>query len=699
MNAALASSWAVVGFALQLFAALACAALALWLGKGTGRDRPDRKAALLALCLTATWSIIAAAYGAESGAAVFSETLRDLAWLHLLYRLFEMDGRHRSIRAIGPLIGALAFVEALQPALLLVRMNYGGSALVTSVAADNHAMFGMLVAIGALVLAHNLYVGAAASAREVLRWSTLGLAIVWLYELNLNTVAYLGGSVTQLRALYGLVFVVAVASLAIGFSPARARSGLKPSRAVAFQSLSLLVIGAYLLFMVAFARWLDVLGGDVGRLAQVGFVFFGSFAALYWLPSKRLRDWIRVTVLKNLFRHRYDYRAEWLRFNQTIGRGGSVPLTERVVQALADIAESPAGLLLLPDDTGTWSLAARWKWPDIAVPLQPVSSELALRMARHSYIVELDDVRSGIEQHGELGHVPGWLVEQEQCWVLVPLLHFDRLVGIAVLSRPLESRRLDWEDLDLLKVAGQQLASYLAEQQIQQALMDAARFDEFNRRMAFVLHDIKNLASQLGLLVRNAERHADNPDFRKDMLVTLRNSSDKLTALLARLGRYGGSAADQRAVVDLGEIAAKVAERYASAHPVQVIVHSQCLAQAAGDALEQALSHLVQNAVEASPPGSPVMIEAARNGAAVQLQVLDSGTGMSHEFIRNGLFKPFVSSKPGGFGIGAFEARELVRAMGGTMEVDSREGLGTRFVISLEPADRAVGSEPVKEAG
>lgn len=689
--------WVLVGFALHLVAALACAIVALWLGKGSATARADRKATLLALGLTAFWSIVAAAYGPESAPALLAESLRDLAWLNVLFRLFALDGRHVAMRTIAPVIGALAFVEALQPALLLVQFNYVDTPVVAAVAAENRAMFGMLVAIGALVMVHNLYVGANSGAREVLRWSGLGLAVIWFYELNINTVAWLGGSIAQLRALYGLPIVLAVALLAIGFSPARARSGLKPSRAVAFQSLSLLVIGAYLLFMVGFAQWLDVLGGDFGRLAQVGFVFFGSLAALYWMPSKRLRDWVRVTVLKNLFRHRYDYRAEWLRFNQTIGRGGSIPLTERAVQALADITESPSGLLLLPDDNDAWGLAARWKWAAIEVPARAVAPELPQLMARHGYIVELDDVRAGLEQHGELAHVPSWLVEEDQCWALVPLMHFDWLVGLVVLSRPGESRRLDWEDLDLLKVAGQQLASYLAEQQIQQALMDAARFEEFNRRMAFVLHDIKNLASQLGLLARNAERHADNPAFRKDMLVTLRNSSDKLTALLARLGRYGAGSADQRGAIDLVAMAQRVAARYASGHPVSVIVHGPCTVRAAGEALEQALSHLVQNAIDASTPDAPVMIEVSDNGASALLQVVDSGTGMSQEFVRNGLFKPFVSSKSGGFGIGAFEARELVRAMGGSLEVDSREGLGTRFAISLALADSP--EVDMKEAG
>ena len=70
----------------------------------------------------------------------------------------------------------------------------------------------------------------------------------------------------------------------------------------------------------------------------------------------------------------------------------------------------------------------------------------------------------------------------------------------------------------------------------------ARRFEDFNRQFAFVVHDIKNLASQLNLLAHNAEIHIDKPAFRTDMLVTLRNSSDKLSALLSRLSRYGGAA-------------------------------------------------------------------------------------------------------------------------------------------------------------
>lgn len=310
-------------------------------------------------------------------------------------------------------------------------------------------------------------------------------------------------------------------------------------------------------------------------------------------------------------------------------------------------------------------------------------------LERHNLVLAFDEARRGINHHGEQAEVPAWLIEAEDAWALVPLIHFDRMVGAIVLARPRTARQLDWEDFDLLRVAGQQLASYLAEQAGQQALMDASRFDEFNRRMAFVMHDIKNLVSQLSLLAANAEKHADNPAFRADMLVTLRNSADKLGALLARLGRYGSGQVTDLAAIDLTALARAVTERFQPVHPVSLTRDAPVIVQGNREALEQALIHLVQNAIDASEPGYPVLIDVASDGLNGTIEVVDTGCGMSPEFVRTGLFKPFVSSKQGGFGIGAFEARELVRAMGGRVAVESREGLGTRFALTL-PLTEAV---------
>ena len=288
------------------------------------------------------------------------------------------------------------------------------------------------------------------------------------------------------------------------------------------------------------------------------------------------------------------------------------------------------------------------------------------------------------------------MVANPRVWAAVPLIHFDRLMGIVILERPMIDRMLDWEDFDLLRLAGRQVASYLAEARGQEALSDAKRFDEFNRRFAFIIHDIKNLVSQLTLVARNAERHADNPAFRADMVATLRNSVDKMNDLLARLSQHNRGRAEEPRTVSLRAIADAVASARRGAHALHVEGRTDVLATADPARLELALAHLVQNAIDASDPASPVTIHVEQNEREAVLSVIDRGHGMSDEFVRNRLFRPFASTKEGGFGIGAYEARTLVTTMGGRLEVTSREGIGSRFDIVLPVASASTGIEPRK---
>src|SRR5207245_1801549 len=97
------------------------------------------------------------------------------------------------------------------------------------------------------------------------------------------------------------------------------------------------------------------------------------------------------------------------------------------------------------------------------------------------------------------------------------------------------SFKVDWEVLDLLKTAGRQAASYLGQIQVTEALLEARQFDAFNRMSAFVVHDLKNLVAQLSLLLRNAERHRSNPEFQRDMLMTVGNVVERMNKLSQRL--------------------------------------------------------------------------------------------------------------------------------------------------------------------
>lgn len=677
---------AILQFLFYAFGAVVSGLAALWVARSGAQERSDRWAGVVALALTANWCFAAAAFSTDQPIVAVAEIMRNLAWIFVLFRLFANDGRDESLRIVRPAALALGFVEILQFVLLLVTQQFAADENVVRATFETSAIFHAMVAIGALVLLHNLYVGAAPMSRLLLRWNAAALAGMWAFALNFYTVAYLTGEYSEeLIAFRGLAAAIVAVPFAVGYNARASGLEFSPSRAVTFRFLSLLVIGAYLLLMLGLAHWLDMLTGDMARMTQVGLVIAAGVLALIWLPSDRLRGWLRVTAIKHLFKHRYDYRNEWIRFTHTIGRSGydAASLHERAIKALADITDSSAGLLLAPDDDGSLRYAAHWRWANIKVSPEAVPADLALIFEREGLILDFDEARAGIDHHGESALVPDWLREESRAWAAIPLLHFDRLVGVIVLARPLLARKLDWEDFDLLGIVGRQLASYLAEQAGQEALSEASRFDEFNRRMAFVLHDIKNLSSQMSLLLRNAEKHADKPEFRKDMLVTLRNSADKLNTLLARLGRYGAGGPEKLAPFDLGTLAHAIAERFSRNHPVTLVRREPVLVVAQPEAFEQALAHLVQNAIDASDRGSIVALEVFSDGVFGQLQIVDHGKGMSPSFVRSGLFKPFVSSKDGGFGIGAFEAREMIRAMGGRLDVDSREGLGTRFTISL----------------
>ena len=685
------TAWDIAVYLLYLATSCAGIALALWLGTSQRAQGPAIKPAAGALGLAALWGFLSIGFGRHAVVTEVALAASYLGWLWMLYRLFGHDQRDKSLGPIRPVVAALGFVEMMQFALIAARLQYGDQPDAELLIWRFAYTFRLLLCIGALVLVHNLYAGASQQARLGLRWPAMALGAIFLFDLNFYTVAYLGtGTPALLVDLRAAALLAAIVLLALGFLRNESELRFRPSRSFAFQSFSLLLIGAYLVIMVVVAQGLAYVGSDYGRMLQTGFLLLASAVALTVLPSKKLRGWLRVTLSKNLFQHRYDYRAEWLRFTETIGRAGpeGASLHERVVQAVADVTDSPAGLLLTPREEGGLALTARWQWPGVEVPGEAMEEAGARFFEQSQFILDLDDLRGERDEAVPAAAAPSWLFGDSAIWALVPLVHYERLVGIVVLARPPIARRLDWEDFDLLRVIGRQLASYLAEEASHDALGEAQRFDEFNRRIAFVMHDIKNLASQLSLLAGNAEKHAEKPEFRADMILTLRNSTDKLQALLARLSRYGSLGGNDRTDIDLAPLLDKVASQYRRRHPVNFVKQADATVLADGEALEQALVHLVQNAIEASDDDSAVFIDLHIDGESAVIEVVDSGTGMAPDFVRTRLFKPFHSSKAGGFGIGAFEARELVRAMGGRLDVESREGLGTRFVIRL-PLSRA----------
>lgn len=681
-------------------AATLFAALALWFLPQVRHGQVARSM-VTACTLTAAWALITAVNGPETKWAMVAEVIRNLGWLSLMYAFWRRDAAGPAMRSVGALYGALVLVGLLQIGATLLSPESDVRA--ADLATYSGFVLGMLFSVGALVLVHNLYTAGMSDTRMALRLPLTAIAVIWVYDLNLYTVSYLSGVWSgELVGLRGVAVAMVAPLVALS---ANITSGLRVhlSRTATFQTLSLGAIGAYLTVMIVVNTLIGAVMGDVARPFQVAFVFGSSVVALVLLPSAHFRAWFKVKVAKHLFQHRYDYRAEWLRFSETLGKPGeqSRPLESRIVQALADITESPSGCLLVPDGSGALEVRARWNWPELDAPMQGATGRTSEFFERTGRIVELDSVRRMIDQMDEEGAaIPEWLIGTPSAWVVVPLLHFGRLSGLAVLGRPVVARTLDWEDFDLLKVVGRQVATYLAEANGQQALATAQRFDEFNRRFAFIMHDVKNLVSQLTLVTRNAEKHAGNPDFQADMIATLKSSVARMNDLLARLSQHNKAQAEEPKAMAVGPLVERVASSKRLQLPIVVGGNLGLYAISDPARLEQALSHLVQNAIDASAANEPVSILVRSMDAHVIVEVIDKGSGMSPQFVHNELFKPFASTKDGGFGVGAFEARALITAMGGRIEVSSREGEGTTFRVFLPIARDSINlsTEPKVQA-
>jgi len=686
----------VVAFWSYALAACAFASVVLW----RLRSRADRTERLLiASCAaTAIWATIAAVYGRTDPMTMVSGTLRNLIWMVLLY---EMSGGVRGstwsgmrlvFAAVALSIGlhlglsVLTFFAALTPDQYLDVLTTGSLLRITSSA-------------GALVLVHNVYGQAAPESRLRIRGPMLGLTLMWGYDLNLATLAYLegigSGTVDELFRLRG-IFMAIIAPL---FASSAALK-IKLSRAATFQSLSMVAIGAYLCVMVVVAGALRHTHWNWGSVATALLLIVLSVAAVVLPLSQWARGWVKVKVAKHLFEHRYDYRAEWLGFTETLGRSSedAPPLGDRIVKAFADIVDAPGGLLLIADQTGAIAEAASFDWNGCKTPSGDADRDAAFwrEVESRGRIIEFDALRHGYGPQADRDMtIPQWMLADASMWAGIPLIHRDRLVGLVLLAAPEYRRPLDWEDFDLLRTAGRQAASSLAEQHGQEALADAQRFEEFNRRFAFILHDVKNLVSQLSLVARNAERHADNPEFRADMVATLQSSVGKMNDLLARLSPRSSARVQRLEAQPLRPILTAAIAAKRGDHDVKLIGAAGLWADFDGPALEQAVGHILQNAVESCSATLPVTIRISQHEDSVSIAIADKGVGMDSDFVRNRLFQPFSSSKPGGFGIGAFEARSLIAAMGGRLSVDSHPGKGTTFTILLPAAEPA--AEPIRK--
>jgi putative PEP-CTERM system histidine kinase len=644
---------------------------------------------LFASAATAGWAALVAASIDRPGGAPpillnVAELVRTGAWLVFFGGLLAPTTTF--LRAPARQRAAFAgLVLALVAAAASEQLSRAAGAQSAELGMKLEICVRLLLSVVGLLLIENLFRNTSPDGVWAMKFLVFGAGCIFVYDFYLYSDGLLFGHVNaELFDARGAVNALAAPLLAIAASRNRDWAiELHVSRAAVFHTTTVVGSGAYLVAMAGAGYYLRTIGGEWGSLLQALFLTGAALILLIALFSGSARARLRYVISRNFYSYKYDYRHEWRRLIARI----SAPegqLQDRAIRAMADILDSPAGALWQYAPNGdAYHPSASWNFPD-DLPVLAADHPLARFLAERSWIVELSELAARPDLYPGVVR-PDWFDRLPQPWLVAPLAHRQRMEGILVLSRPRANKPLDGEDYELLKIVSRQLASYLAEEAALRRLVDAQQLEQFSKRFAFVIHDIKNITSQLSLMLSNAERHGANPEFQADAMRTVRNAVEKMSKLLGQLRSDRSEPRGSTAALAREPLVRRAVDAWLGGRPTLKLELTAPDATALVDAegLDRVIAHLVQNAIEAAGPDGQVLLRLSADGHYAILEIIDDGPGMDAAFIRDELFRPLATTKKSGSGLGAYQARELVRGMGGQLEVRSAPGAGATFRVML----------------
>jgi putative PEP-CTERM system histidine kinase len=639
---------------------------------------------------TAAWAATTALIGLPlQGAATTLDLLHSVAWyyfcLHLYRRAVTVDPADTLFVKLG-ILSAVFVVIAMLTGMADLS---GGLSLFSA---------GLLLRLGLaicqLLLLENLFRSTSPDQRWHVGLACIALGGMAAYDFALCADAVLLHAASPTMVAGRAVVAILVTPL-LAVAAARNRSwriDIHISRTAAFHSATLVVSGVFLISLAAageIARRLGApFGGDWGSLAEIALVFAGIITVAVLITSGSARSLLRRRLVDHFFTLRYDYRREWQHCIDVLSAAGAAPLSNRVINAVADAVDSPCGLLFTrePGQAGlTWAGA----WNTLPATALPPTDPLAAEMLAAAGPRELTAKPSSEA-----------LPPDFQPWLIVPLPdpRAEQPLGWLLLARPRAAFPLDDEVFELLRILAHEVATHLAQERALASLLEARDLRAYGERFAFVAHDIKNVSSQLTLLLSNAETYLDDPEFQKDMLSTVRASVSRIGGLIRRLEPRDAAAPPDRRTPRVAAASALrelLASRVTGRAMVALEIDQSCESVTAAmepHAFTAAVTHLLDNAITAAAHTGPsrpggVRLSLRLADARAVIDITDRGPGMTAEFIHAELFKPFATRTEGGSGIGAFQARELVRAAGGELLVTSKPGHGTTMRLSLPLAD------------
>jgi putative PEP-CTERM system histidine kinase len=452
------------------------------------------------------------------------------------------------------------------------------------------------------------------------------------------------------------------------------RTDLTVSRHFVYRSTVVGLCGLYL-FLAGAAGWLlNAIGIPEAALLGTLVVFVAVMGLTALALSESLRWRVKRYISTHFYADKYDYRQQWRTFTANLTARVTLDgLAAQLLRSVTQTIGARKAALYMADETDG---ALRFHSALSAGPL-PKSLEATP-----------DDFLTG-QKASEARHVTALgngraeVLLAAGLVLAVPLRTQGRLVGVLLLGAEQTGAPYTQEDLDLLTTLGEQAASATATVQLSERLGQARAFEAFNRLSSFIIHDLKNSVSALSMLTQNARKHFDDPEFRVGALGTLTRTVERMQKLVGRLSTRQAASELEFESVLLDELARDTVASMSMGPALHLTLAVDSVSSVRGDsdAIQRVMQNLITNAVEATDGVGTVTLRVCRQEGMVACAVTDTGCGMTDEFVRASLFVPFQTTKKGGWGIGLYQAREIMTAHAGRIEVSSQEGHGTTVTL------------------
>ncbi len=542
----------------------------------------------------------------------------------------------------------------------------------------------LLLNLWLLVLLEQLYRNADVKVKWALWSLIIALGMTTVFDFVLFAQAAM---VNQLDFSYWYArgFIAAVGMPLILVSTRRIKNwsvNVFVSRDVVFYSSMLMISGLYLL-LLAFAGYvINYFGGAWGDVVSIAFVILGGAVLAALLATEKLRREVKVFITKHFFANKYDYRIEWLKSIDQLSNSKSDNYYQAATQIICSTLNIEQGALISKASIGTYKLLYQQEL-DIENSQLHHLSAVDQYSQQHGWIIDVREYASIESSYPELA-LDIKFCRSQHIDIIVPIFKSEQVFGFFLLALPKGRSLLNWEDRDLLFAISKQLSNYMSLNEANDRLAESKQFDAFHRMSAFLVHDLKNVQAQLELINANAKRHRDNPAFIDDVFETIDSATQRLDKVLSQL-RNKQVAESAKKRVSINQLMTQVAKQRNIAVPkvtLEVSVEIEIVIEQ--ETFYSVLNHLVQNAQEATSDDGWVKIRAELIANNLHIAVLDNGSGMSEDFIKTRLFKPFDTTKGNaGMGIGVYEAKQFIESAGGTMQVTSFENEGSIFHLTI----------------